>query len=143
MKGYHIMRETFKNYEDRIANGDFDNYLHGKGIDIGGGDDCLTLPNTVEGSVDLWDFADGDAQYLRKINDEVYDFVYSSLCLEHMRKIDTAFINWLRVCKTGGYLYICVPHEIYYEKGVWPSVNNTDHKYSFTLNEKGALLKML
>lgn len=26
-----------KNYEDRIANGDFANYLHGNGIDIGGG----------------------------------------------------------------------------------------------------------
>jgi hypothetical protein len=56
-----------------------------------------------------------------------------------MRNIYTAFANWLRVCKTDGYLYICVPHETYYEKGIWPSVNNKDHKHSFTLEQKSSM----
>lgn len=60
------MKETAKNYKDRIKNGDFKKYLHGYGIDIGGGDDCLKLPPDVKGNVYLWDFADGDAQYLHK-----------------------------------------------------------------------------
>ena len=135
------MKETAKNYEDRIINGDFRKYLHGYGIDIGGGDDCLKFPPDIKGKVYLWDFADGDAQYLHKIQDETFDFIYSSHCLEHMRDIDTAFLNWLRVCKRGGVMYICVPHELYYEKGIWPSVNNLDHKYSFTLDSKSNLPK--
>lgn len=135
------MKETFKNYEDRVKNKDFENYLHGYGIDIGGGDDCLVLPDYIDGKVFLWDFADGDAEYLHKLEDETFDFVYSSHCLEHMRNIYTAFVNWIRVCKIGGYLYICVPHEKYYEKGVWPSINNLDHKYSFTLEKKSTLPK--
>ncbi len=135
------MRETAKNYEDRVKNGDFSRYLHGYGIDIGGGDDCLILPPGIKGKVRLWDLKDGDAQYLWKIRDEAFDFVYSSHCLEHMRNINVALKNWIRVCKRGGVLYICVPHETYYEKGVWPSVNNLDHKHSFTLNEGSGLPK--
>lgn len=135
------MRETAKNYEDRIRNGDFRRYLHGYGIDIGGGNDCLQLPPNIKGKVYLWDFADGDAQYLRKIKDETFDFVYSSHCLEHMRNINIAFLNWMRVCKRGGVMYICVPHELYYEKGIWPSINNLDHKHSFTLDKKSSLVK--
>lgn len=133
------MKETAKSYEVRVKNGDFKKYLHGYGIDIGGGDDCLVLPPDVGGSVRLWDLKDGDAQYLHKIPDEKFDFVYSSHCLEHMRDLETAFTNWLRVCKKGGYLYICVPHEIYYEKSTWPSAFNSDHKHSFTLGTKSSL----
>lgn len=132
------MKETSKNYERRIKNGDFEKYLHGKGIDVGGGDDCLTLPDNVEGNVILWDVMNGNAQYLHGIDDNSLDFVYSSHCLEHMKNIDTALFNWLRVCKQGGYLYICVPHEIYYEKSTWPSMYNSDHKWSFTPFEKGS-----
>ncbi len=136
------MKETAKNYKDRIKNGDFKKYLHGYGIDIGGGDDCLKLPPDVKGNVYLWDFADGDAQYLHKFKGGgTFDFVYSSHCLEHMRNITTALANWIRVCKVGGILYICVPHETYYEKDTWPSMYNMDHKHSFTLDQKSSLPK--
>lgn len=130
------MKETAKNYEKRIENGDFKNYLRGRGIDIGGGVDCLVLPPDVKGTVDLWDIKNGDAQYVHQIADNIYDFVYSSHCLEHMRDLDRAFTNWLRICKPGGYLYLCVPHEKYYEKNQWPSKYNCDHKFSFTVSEK-------
>ena len=96
------MRETAKNYEQRVERGDFEKYLHGKGIDIGGGDDCLRLPPDVEGTVELWDVMDGDAQYMHKIKDGSFDFVYSSHCLEHMRDVRAALMNWTRICKWGG-----------------------------------------
>lgn len=111
------MKETEKNYETRIKNGDFIKYLYGKGIDIGGGSDHLKLPPEIEGSVRLWDIQDGDAQYMHKIQDNSFNFVYSSHCFEHMRDMETTFTNWLRICRPGGILYICVPHETYYEKG--------------------------
>lgn len=98
-----MSRETAKNYEDRIAHGDFEKYLHGKGIDIGGGEDCLVLPESVQGKVYLWDLQNGDAQYLHRIQDNVFDFVYSSHCLEHMRDVKCALMNWIRVCRWGGY----------------------------------------
>ena len=135
------MKETAKNFEQRVARGDFEKYLHGKGIDIGGGNDCLRLPPDVEGTVELWDIMDGDAQYMHKIKDETFDFVYSSHCLEHMRDVRAALMNWTRICKRGGVLYICVPHETYYEKGVWPSKNNSDHKWSFTVDKKSDMPK--
>lgn len=133
------MKETEKNYEHRIQNGDFEKYLHGYGIDIGGGGDCLKLPPEFRGGVVLWDWKDGDAQYMHKIKDNTFDFVYSSHCLEHMRNLDIAFTNWLRICKPNGYLYICVPYETYYEKGIWPSRYNSDHKHSFTVDKASAM----
>ena len=132
------MKETAKNYTNRLQNGDFINYLHGTGIDIGGGSDCLRLPPDT-GGVLLWDIKDGDAQYIHNLDDNQFDFVYSSHCLEHMRDITRAFTNWLRICKPGGYLYICVPHETYYEKGIWPSINNSDHKHSFTVDKPSSM----
>ncbi len=36
-------------------------------------------------------------------------------------------------------MYICVPHETWYEKGIWPSKNNKDHKHSFTTYEKSSM----
>ena len=102
-----MSRETAKNYQNRINNGDFKKYLHGRGIDIGGGPDCLKLPEDVDGTVRLWDFADGDAQYLHGIKDESFDFVYSSHCLEHMRDVDCAFINWLRIATRGVFVHLC------------------------------------
>lgn len=96
------MKETWKCYEQRIENGDFEKYLHGSGIDIGGGDDCLKLPPNINGHVRLWDFKDGDAQYVHRIKNNTFDFVYSSHCLEHMKRPYIAVRNWLRICKRGG-----------------------------------------
>ena len=50
------MKETAKNYEDRIINGDFRKYLHGYGIDIGGGDDPLiVISKSVRLGMDRWE----------------------------------------------------------------------------------------
>ena len=78
----------------------------------------------------------GDAQYLRGIPNESYDFVYSSHTLEHMNDPAVSLKNWWRVVKTGGYLIIFLPHRYLYEKKkTRPSRWNPDHKHFFLLKE--------
>ena len=132
------MKETSKCYKFREERGYFEKYLVGNGIDIGGGDDSLTIPS---GSVFCYDKQHGDAQFMTGVEDAQYDFVYSSHCLEHMKDLNVAIRNWMRICKPGGYLYIVVPHEVYYEQGFWPSKWNGEHSWSFTIDEKTAMPK--
>ena len=113
----------------REKNNHFEKYLNGKGIDIGCGNDPLKIKN---GTVDVWDLENGDAQYLETIGNETYDFVYSSHCLEHMRDTEITLYNWSRVVKKDGYLFFVVPEYILYEKMQFPSVFNTDHKSSYS-----------
>ncbi|MCR5755557.1 MAG: class I SAM-dependent methyltransferase, partial [Acetatifactor sp.] len=96
--------ETYKSRERRCKEGFFEKYCRGEGIDIGWGGDLLT-PNCSG-----WDIENGDAQYLDGIDDESFDFVYSSHCLEHIYDVRTALKNWFRIVKKGGYLIIAVPH---------------------------------
>jgi len=123
------MRETSKCHSARQKRGDFEKYLRGSGIDIGAGNDPLRV---VEGLVRGWDVAEGDAQVMPGVPDGVYDFVYSSHCLEHMRDVPEALRNWVRIIKPGGHLYVVVPDYVLYEKITWPSRFNSDHKQSFS-----------
>ncbi len=132
------MKETSKCYKFREEKGYFDKYLSGSGIDIGGGDDPLRIKN---GNVYCYDLKQGDAQYMANVKTNTYDFVYSSHCLEHMNDLEIAFHNWIRICKPGGYLYITVPHETYYEHDVWPSRWNAGHRWSFTLDSPSNMPK--
>jgi SAM-dependent methyltransferase len=125
------MNETSKCHAARIENGDFARYLRGKGLDIGAGRDPL---RPLAGEVFPFDVGNGDAQLLRDLPDNHFDFVYSSHCLEHMRSVEEALAHWIRVTKPGGYLYIVVPDFALYEKLRWPSCFNPDHKFSFSLD---------
>lgn len=125
------MNETTKSHAVRLARGDFANYLHGYGIDIGAGPDPLRLPPGT-GEVRAWDVGDGDAQYMEGVADASYDFVYSSHALEHMRDVATALGNWCRILKPHGHLYVVVPDFTLYEQHRWPSRWNPDHKHSFS-----------
>lgn len=130
-----MANETSKSTPHRQAYGDFDKYLHGVGIDVGCGADALTVEN---GSVDVWDLSNGDAMLLDGLQDNKYDFAYSSHCLEHLKDIDTAIMNWTRIIKPNGFLYFTVPDYDLYEKGKWPSTfagcPNYGHKHSFSIN---------
>ena len=133
------MQETSKSlirrsYDRRYAT----RWLVGDGIDIGSGDDPLggyvplfPLMKTVRS----WDRPDGDAMLMEGVDDQSYDFVHSSHCLEHLADPGKALRNWVRICKPGGHLLIMVPDEDLYEQGVWPSIYNTDHKYTFTIGK--------
>jgi len=104
----------------------FELYCKGKGLDIGFGGDKIS-ENAVG-----FDFEDGDAQYIKSIKDESYDFVYSSHTLEHMPDPHTAIKNWFRVVKPGGYLILYVPHrDLYEKKKTLPSRFNLSHLHFF------------
>jgi predicted SAM-dependent methyltransferase len=52
-----------------------------------------------------------------------------------MTSPEIALKNWIRVVKPKGHLVITVPDEDLYEQGVWPSMYNSDHKFTFTINK--------
>lgn len=139
------MFEQSKASKRRYQIGNFHSkYFVGNGIDVGAGNDCLenNISNFIGiKSVRNWDLKDGDAQYLQSIPDNYFDFLHSSHCLEHMVNYKIALINWIRVCKPGGYLIITIPEEQMYEKNKWPSNFNNDHKWSFTLKSNSQMPK--
>jgi SAM-dependent methyltransferase len=116
--------ETTKSYEYRVKK-DYGKYFRGKGVDIGHGGDVLSESVfTGISEITPYDWIDdssNDAVTCCNLPDEAFDFVYSSHCLEHTEDPYTAFSNWIRICKTGGYIFTSVPHEIFYEKCEWPS----------------------
>jgi len=129
------MNETRKMNQIRKDKG-YDLYFSGTGIDIGCGNDLLddqVFLNIT--SIQPYDRLHGDANLIENIQDNTFDFVYSSHCLEHMDNAELALKNWIRICKPGGYIVVAVPHEVYYEKLLWPSYYNPDHKYSFRMEK--------
>lgn len=131
------MHEQSKAAKRRYNHGDFHSkYFRGVGLDIGAGND--TLGNNIYmfpgiRRVKPWDMEDGDAQYLKTLGDNEYDFAHASHCLEHMVDWKIALENWIRVIKPGGFLVITIPEEYMYEHFNWPSNFNPDHKWSFTM----------
>lgn len=122
--------ETAKSHDRRLREGFFDKYCQGEGLDIGYGADIL-LPQCSG-----WDLRNGDAQYLRGVEDESFDFVYSSHCLEHMYDVREALRNWYRVVRRGGYLIVAIPHrDLYEKKKELPSRWNLDHKHMFLIGK--------
>ena len=67
------------------------------------------------------------------VEDESFDFVHSSHCLEHLVEPQEGLANWFRILRPGGHLVITVPDEDLYEQGVFPSTFNSDHKWTFSV----------
>lgn len=127
----NYMGETHKSHERRVREGFFKKYCNGEGLDIGYGADII-VPGCSG-----WDLRNGDAQYLNGIEDESFDFVYSSHCLEHMVDVRISLKNWYRVVKKGGYLIIAIPHrDLYEKKKRLPSRWNMDHKHMFLIGKE-------
>lgn len=108
----------------------YEKYLLGRGLDIGCGNDILKLEGR---EIDGFDLPQGDAQYLMGKEDASYDFVHSSHCLEHVRDVPVTLWNWARVVKPGGAVFITVPEWTFYERRIWPSAFNGDHKQRFSI----------
>lgn len=131
--GSEQSKATKRRFDDGLFHS---RYFVGEGIDIGGGSDSLehhSYAFRMIKKVDTWDVPQGDAQYMIGVKDNRYDFVHSSHCLEHMVDPYTAFKNWIRITKPGGFLIVTVPEEKMYERGIWPSKSNSDHKWSFVI----------
>jgi len=134
------MKELSKSIMRRLHDSNFlRRYFVGNGVDIGGKPDPLFLYQEffpLMGDVRVWDLEDGDAQFMASVEDETFDFVNSSHCLEHLRDPLESLENWLRILKPGGYIVGLVPDEDLYEQGVFPSDRNLDHKHTFTIFKK-------
>jgi len=133
------MKECSKSINRRMRDPNFINkYFVGNGLDIGGLPDPLVIYKELFSKiidVRTWDLDDGDAQFLSSLNDNEYDFIHSSHCLEHIVDPFEGLQNWLRVIKPGGYIIITVPDEDLYEQGEWPPTFNLDHKNTFTIHK--------
>ena len=134
------MKECSKSINRRISDPNFMNrYFAGDGIDIGGAPDPLFLYSELfplVGEVRTWDLSDGDATFMEGVEDEAYEFVHSSHCLEHLEDPEEGLNNWFRILKPGGYMVVTVPDEDLYEQGIFPSTFNADHKWTFTISKQ-------
>lgn len=104
----------------------------GQGIDIGCG------PDPVTPQARRFDKDDGDANCVSQFIHEQFDFVYSSHCLEHMHDPRATILDWWKLVKPGGYLFVTIPDEDLYEQGVFPSRFNDDHKATFTISKSAS-----
>jgi ubiquinone/menaquinone biosynthesis C-methylase UbiE len=129
--------ETLKNHARRESNGDYLKYFSGLGIDIG----CGSAPLPIQ--CHHWDLPEGDATYMEGVEDNYYDWVYSSHCLEHLDSPVRAIENWWRILKPGGHLIVVVPDLYLYERGQWPSPNTKSHKQYFTMTRLMGLVATL
>lgn len=110
-------------------------YFVGNGLDVGAGGDGLAKYRSLfplMQSCDEWDLPQGDATTLaRLVGNNIFDFVHSSHCLEHLADPVAALTNWLRVVKPGGHIVVLIPEWSMYEHRNWPSTFNSDHKHAF------------
>ena len=131
------MKENSKSIARRLSDSRFiRSYIRGRGVDIGGAPDPLKLYAEffpLLEDVKTWDLEDGDAQFMKGVDDNTYDFVFSSHCIEHLHDPFEGLANWLRICKPGGHLIVALPDEDLYEQGIFPSTFNRDHKNTFTI----------
>ena len=131
------MKECSKSIARRLFDSDFiRKYFVGHGIDNGGKPDPLSLYAELfplMETIRTWDIEEGDAQILQGLQDNEFDFVHSSHCLEHLNEPSEGLRNWFRVLKPGGHMVFTVPDEDLYEQGIYPSSFNQDHKWTFTI----------
>jgi SAM-dependent methyltransferase len=118
-------------------------YFVGRAIDVGSGNDPLSRQLgfwPLLNSVDEWDVKDGDAQLMQGVPDNSYALVYSSHCMEHVHDPRVALSHWFRILKPGGHVVVSVPDWEMYERGIWPSRFNPDHKSTFGFERVAELL---
>jgi len=133
-----MSRESTKAMTRRLA-GEERKYwhlvFHGRGIDVGCGDDPIT---PFAPDCRTFDRDDGDANVLSSyFPRDHFDFVHASHVLEHMHDPRAALRDWLRVTKPGGRVVVLVPDWVAYEGMVWPSRWNSDHKSSWSMIYRG------
>jgi predicted SAM-dependent methyltransferase len=135
-----MTHETGKSMLRRSSDSRFaTRYMVGAAIDIGSGDDSLSNYQhmfPLLKSVRSWDKRDGDAMTMSTVEDDSYDLVHSSHCLEHLSMPTLALLSWMKICKPGGHLIIVVPDFAQYEHYEWPSRYNAEHQWSFSIDGK-------
>jgi len=98
-------------------------YCRGNGVDIGyGGDPVIPTAITVDFALDGQFCGDhpcnivGDARKLPWFAAHVFDYVYSSHCLEDFDDTLPVLREWMRIVKRGGFLVLLLPDQRKYER---------------------------
>lgn len=105
-------------------------------LDLGCGPDPVALMPAIGSRLDefrAWDLEDGDAQVLDGMPSDYWDCVHASHLLEHVVDPVASLRRWVEVTRPGGHVVVVVPEEDMYERGIWPSRFNSDHKHSYTM----------
>lgn len=112
---------------NRIRSSDFmARFMSGTVLDIGCG------PDRVVPHAQPFDKRHGDANHIASyLPAESFECVHSSHCLEHMVNAREALAEWWSLVKPRGHMVFVVPEENLYEQGRWPSIFNSDHKWTF------------
>lgn len=108
--------------------------FQGEGLDIGSGPNKLMFPGCKP-----FDIEQGDANRLTDhVPTESLDYIHSSQCLEHMLNPHQALEEWLACLRPGGHAIITVPDWCLYERMIWPSRFNPDHRSTWSMWMKGS-----
>ena len=120
-------------------------FCKGLGVDIGCGTNRLD-PSVL--TIDVYPHKDADMVMNSKVlpfRDNVFDFVFSSHCLEDFEpsEIKAVLTEWLRCVKIGGRLVLLLPDM---EGGRYPKVEdggNPSHKVNVGVNYMKNIIKDL
>lgn len=80
-------------------------YCTGKGLDIGAA--FWPLPGSTPVDIEQ---GPGTVNRIEDIPGNSQDYVFSSHCLEHIEKWEEALDGWISKLKTGGILFLYLPH---------------------------------
>lgn len=91
-------------------------YCQGAGIDVG----ASKWP--FPGAIPIHDEEHQNAYKLDRFPDGSLDFVFSSHCIEHLARWQSALLLWIRKLKVDGILFLYAPHksmELWRPGGPW------------------------
>lgn len=94
-------------------------FCHGRGVDVGFHKQEWKFPNSI--GADLSD--DSNAYHAYHLPEDL-DYIYSSHCLEHLDNWVGAIEYWASALKTGGVLFLYLPHR---DQEYWHPWNNRKH----------------
>lgn len=105
-------------------------YCTGIGLDIGCGPEKIR-PEAIGVDQDgKGDINCNLTQGLTIFKDEVFDYVFSSHCLEDFEFTEAILEDWWRLVKVGGHLVLYLPHKDYYPNIGQPG-SNPAHRHDF------------
>lgn len=115
--------------EDRAEEFPWWKLFKGAGVDVGCGPDKIPFDTCRP-----FDQADGDANDLTTYYaPNSFNYLHSSQSLEHMVDPVKALRSWIDVVRPKGHLIVTVPDVVLYERMVFPSRFNPDHKSTWSM----------
>jgi SAM-dependent methyltransferase len=108
-----VLEDVFRDFPSFLNVGDAKGFVQdvaleyctGHGLDVGAG------KNPLPGAIPVDQGTDANAYDLSRWADGSMDYVFSSHCLEHLDRWQDALVEWLRVLRPGGVLFLYLPHE--------------------------------